>query len=146
MIKKYTAVSSKPERELKDIAISLFNGEIYTSFSINENERHHMSQVFMPLLFMGPREPFTGDVDVARLRANRIWELLEKDDEEKTYKEEFLPSIGLVYEYFSAGTAPRCINGMPIFFSCRFLNLEDTDKLRDYYEQYTKIRETADKF
>ena len=142
----YKAVSSKTERELKDIAIAIYNNEVYTSFSIRESERSHMSMVFMPLMFMGPRAPFDGDTDTARLRANRIWEILEKDEDDRSYKEDFLPSIGLVYEYFSAGTAPRSINGMPIFFSCKFLNLEDTDKLRDFYDQYCKIRETADNF
>ena len=147
---KYKAVVNKTERELKDIAIALYNNDIYTYFQIGDLDRHHISMVFMPLMFMGPHPPFSGDIDTARLRANRIWELLDKDEEERAYKEDFLPSIGLVYEYYSTdgnhNTFPRSLNGMPLFHSCRFLNLEDTDKLRDYYEQYIKIRKEADNF
>ena len=41
---------------------------------------------------------------------------------------------------------PMAVNGKPTFFSGRFLNIEDTKKMFDYYNQYKEIREKADNF
>lgn len=151
---KYTPVQSKTEKELKKLAIDIYDNKVYTNFMIPERERHHTKTVFMPLLFSGPHTPYSGndsDIGVAKQRVNRIWEVLEEDEEIRSYEEDFIPSIGMIYEYYANengghNTMPRSLNGMPIFNSCRFLNLEDTDKIRDYFEQYVKIRKEADNF
>ncbi len=46
---------------------------------------------------------------------------------DKVSKEE-IQNIRVVYEYLSEA-GPRSINRMPIFFSCRFIHKDDTEKL-----------------
>lgn len=68
--------------------------------------------VFMPLIFM--RKEF-----IEKLKAN---------------------PPGMIYEYFSEA-GPRSINGMPIFWSFRMINIEDTKKV---IERYNKIKHAVE--
>jgi len=87
---------SRPESELKQIAIDLQVGHIFSDRHMNEYDRKNLGMVFMVILFMDP-------------------------------KDFYIPtSIGLVYEYMSKAM-PRGVNGMPMFTSCHFLNVEDTN-------------------
>jgi hypothetical protein len=53
--------------------------------------------------------------------------------------EEQIPKdIGLIYEYMSEA-APRSINGNPMFFSARFLNNEETDKVKLYLNELKEL-------
>lgn len=152
---KFEPIGNKTEEELKKIAKDIFNDKVFTIFQIPEAQRASMCKmVFMPLLFMGPSCPYQISSDDPNYkiyeRENKIWEILHKDEEERQFKELYMPSIGLVYAYYvengNHNTSPRSINGFPIFTSCRFLNPEDTDKLRDYLDEYAKLRETIDNF
>lgn len=148
---KYS-IPNQTDEYIKQLSKDIYNDKIFTSYMIPENQREAMlKMVFMPLLFLGPQKPFTSNVGKAESRENRIWELLDEDDEIEDYNKNFLAKIGIIYEYYcdengSHNTFGRSINGMPSFQSFRVLNIEDTDKLRDYYEQYSKIREEADNF
>ncbi len=44
---------------------------------------------------------------------------------------EVVKELGLIFEYYDK-SAPRSINGYPIFFSCQLLNIEDAKKMFDY--------------
>jgi hypothetical protein len=149
---KYQPVPKQTDEFIKQLAKDIYNGKVFTAFMIPENQRAEMiKMVFMPLLFMGPQHPHNTDVNTAKLRDNKIWEILEQDQEIEDYNTKFISSIGMVYEYYadehgSLNTFPRGLNGFPMFHSCRMLNLEDTEKLRGFYEQYSKIREQADNF
>lgn len=48
---------------------------------------------------------------------------------------------GMIYEYMEKA-GPMSINGMPIFFSFRFLNQEDSKKV---FDKYNKIKEAVEK-
>lgn len=149
---KYEPIPDRPEEFIKNLAKDIFNDKVFTAFMIPEAQRQHMlPMVFMPLLFMGPRKPHDREDMTALLRENKIYEILEEDEEKEAYETKFLPSIGLVYEYYADengnhNSLPRSINGFPSFMSCQFLNLQDTDKLRDFYEKYAEIRKQADNF
>lgn len=58
----------------------------------------------------------------------------------KDRTEEELKDIGIVYEYMSAA-GPMAHNGMPIFFSCRFLNVSEMKRMEAYYEKYKMLKE-----
>lgn len=42
-----------------------------------------------------------------------------------------LEDIGLIFEYYNASMGGRAINGYPIFFSCQYLNREDTEIVKE---------------
>jgi len=87
---------SRPESELKQIAIALQAGHIFTNRHMSEYDQKNLGMVFMILLFMDQ-------------------------------KDFYIPtSIGLVYEYYSKAMQ-RSVNGMPMFTSCHFLNIKDTE-------------------
>ena len=50
-------------------------------------------------------------------------------------------SPGLIYEYMDKAL-PKSINGMPMFLSFRFLSIEETKKVFDFY---TKIIDAVEK-
>lgn len=54
---------------------------------------------------------------------------------------EDLNNIGTMYEYLSEAS-PRSLNGMPIFFSLRLLNWDDTRTLQKYYLQVKAAMES----
>ena len=103
---------------------------------------------FYPLLLGGPRQPFDSDGDnddIAKLRANRIWKILDKEAEEKAYSEDFIGSIGLVYEFLGK-ELPQYLNGKPIFTSCHLVNHGDTEKIFEFHKTYKELREQTDNF
>lgn len=119
----------------------------------------------MPMLFMGPKKPTppkypSENKDLQGQRDNKIYDLVQRESDQKEYErllaeypyqleyyEEYLKTIGFVYEYYSSGNiSPMAINGKPIFMSMRILNVIDTEKMFEYYEQYKQIREKADNF
>jgi len=94
------------DEELKQFAVDLFEGKIFTSARIPEAEAATiLPSVFMPLFFM--------DED------------LRKD---------FVESKPvLVFEYLSKA-GPRSINGYPMFTSMQFLNEEEYNKMKITYD------------
>ncbi len=154
-------IKSQPDEDLKQIAKDLYNGLIYCD---RQCQPHEISQRFMVLLFMGPTRPTepkypSEDKDVQGKRDNVLYDLVQREADQnkyeedvklydlayKMYQEEYLKSIGFIYEFLSQAM-PRGINGGPMFMSARFLNREDSEKMFKYYEQYKEIREKADNF
>ncbi len=125
---------------LKKIAIDIYNNEIFCDRHISQSNL--VASVFMPLIFMAPHSKKSDST--SENRDSIIYDLLEKEIEEKYYKE-FIPKIGLIYEYLSERMS-QSINGLPIFFSCRFLSQGDTKKMFEFYEKYKELRESIDNF
>lgn len=160
-IKNKWVIPSHSDDDLKQIAKDIFNGKIYTDRHCNSNE---ITQRFMVLLFMGPKKPekpkhpnIPGTIE--NDRDNAIYDLIQLDKdiitykeniklyniEKKVYQDEYLPSIGLIYEYMDqAGNLS--FNGGPMFMSLRLLNKADTEKMFGYYEQYKELRKNVDNF
>jgi len=63
----------------------------------------------------------------------------------KYYKENYLTSIGLIYEYLTEAGLMG-LNGGPMFTSLRLLNKEDAEKMFSFYETYKELREKVDSF
>lgn len=91
MVNKLTA------DDLKQLALDIHHGKVFTDRHINPPSREELQFVFMPLAF-GAFGQMT---------------------------EEEVKDIGLMYEYVSEA-GPRSHNGMPCFFSFRILNREQT--------------------
>ena len=130
---------SLSDDDLKKIAKDLFNGDIYTDRHCREYE---ILQRFLPLIFMAPGK--SSSSDTSEKRDDVIYEIIEREIEEKYYKE-FVSRIGLIFEYLDK-CGPTSLNGGPVFFSCRFLTKEDTIKMFDYYDKYKTLRESVDNF
>ena len=95
---------SRSKEELKQIAVDMHAGRIFSSDHFHERELQQMLPlVFMCLMFGG-----------AELRT---W---LKDNK-----------INLVYEYMSEA-GPRMINGNPVFASVKFLNEDDHKTVREF--------------
>lgn len=155
-------IKSIKDEDLKEIAKDLYNGLIFTDRHCSASD--NASLIFMPLLFMGPKSPSKPSHpnkpdSTENSRDNAIYDVIQRDEDQlkyeedlKLYKEElkcfneqYLTSIGLVFEYLSAA-GPTSVNGKPSFFSMRLLNIDDTKKMFEYYEKYKSIREEVDKF
>lgn len=161
MIEDWGPIKSQSDDTLKQVAKDLYNGVIYTDRHCRGND---VMSCFMILLLMGPKAPTapkypSDNKDTQGNRDNAIFDIIDRDAEQvkyendmawyeveyEYYRENMLKSIGLVYEYLDKA-GPMSVNGMPNFFSCRFLNIEDTKKMFEYYETYKEIREKADNF
>jgi hypothetical protein len=157
---EWGAIESQPKDKLKEIAMDLYNGKIYC----DRHSGNMTTSVFMVLMFMGPKKPNTPSYpndgnSVAENRDNNIYDVLQREKDQKKYEEdlkdyklakkiykkEYLTSIGFIYEYLTEAV-PMSVNGQPIFYSARFLNKQDTEKMFKYYEKYKKIREEVDNF
>ena len=153
----------KTDEELKQIAKDLYNNKIFCDRHLSQYDR--IESHFMVILFMGPKKPEpptypSDDSNLQGSRDNKLYDLVQRESDQKEYEKklteypyeleyynEYLKNIGMVYEYLDVGkNSPMCVNGKPVFFSSRFLNVEDTKKMFEYFEQYKSIREQADNF
>ncbi len=107
-------MENKTPEELKQIAVDLFHGKIYTDRHIPKNELNGMLTVFRPLGFMKP-------------------EALKK-------MQDAMP--GMIYEYLDKA-APRCINGMPSFLSCQMLSQDDTKTVLEMNKKLEEAQKEA---
>jgi hypothetical protein len=154
---------NKTDDELKQIAKDLYNSKIFCDRHLSDYDS--MESHFMVILFMGPKEPKaphypSDDSNLQGSRDNKLYDLIQREADQKEYEKklveydqeleyynEYLKTIGMVYEYWDSGqTSPMSINGKPVFFSARFLNIGDTEKMFTYFEQYKSIREKIDNF
>lgn len=95
----------KNEKNLKQLAIDIQAGRVFTSQHIPEARRGtDISLVFMPLAFM------------------------KKKDIEKLQEQE----VEVVYEYLEKNTSKMAINGMPMFGSCGFLTKQEWKTVVEY--------------
>ena len=100
----------KTDKELKDLAVDLYEGRIFTD-RFHLNNPREIGIVFMPIGLGGFG---------------------------KKTKEE-IADIAMVYEYLDQA-GPTSINGHPIFGSCWFLNRKEFDVLWKYYEKYRDMK------
>ena len=145
--------ANNTDEDLKKLAKDIYNGLVFTDRNCPNN--NDIQSVFMVLMLMGPKSPTSPseDKDTQGKRDNLIYDLIQREEDQKIYEyeevfyKEYLGKVGMVYEYLdSKNMSPMSVNGLPCFFSCRFLSKEDTDKMLEFYKQYREIRETADNF
>lgn len=110
---KPKSIPSLPEQELAQLAKDIATNLVFTSDHIpREQWDNTLGMVFMPIVLGAFSE----------------------------YSEEARKDIGMVYEYYDKA-GPRSINGYPIFFSFRIVNVKDRLVV---WEKYEKIREVLD--
>lgn len=158
--KKWNKIPNRTDAFLKKISVDLYNNKIFCDRNCKSEE---ICSVFMAILFLGPKCPtepslnLSGDISEKRDQTidylDTIDEIENKYDKEmeiyenavKFYNENFVNSIGLMYEYLDKSTQ-LSINGNPTFYSLQLLNIEDTEKMFKYYEDYKNKREEIDLF
>jgi len=96
----------KTDEELKEIAMGINSGTIFTDRHIPENQKNMLPMVFMVISLM----------------------------DEKARKKWIASEPGMIYEYLSAAS-PRGVNGLPSFFSMRILTKDETQKVIDYMDK-----------
>lgn len=99
----------RTDREIKELALGIYKGEIFTSLQIRENDTYLLSTIFMPLMFMDKEQ-------------------IDKMEKHKAY---------MFYANMSEA-GPRAINGYPIFMSMNYINEEDCKKVLEKYEVIKK--------
>lgn len=110
MDSKESTYTNKSYKELKELAVDLAEGKIFSNLHLGE--QHHMFQsVFMVMVFMKQE-------DIDQMIAN---------------------DIHFFYEYMNQA-GPMSINGMPNFFSVRMLNKKDFHDMWIEYEKYVAMR------
>lgn len=122
------------DNALKQIAKDMYNNVIFSSLFLPEHDQYLISSIFMAFTLMGP------GMDGKDERERGIGSILEQE-----HYENWLKQIGMIYENMSEA-GPRGINGYPMFMSCKFIDIEDTKKVIEFYNQYREIREKADNF
>lgn len=88
--------ASKSPSELRQLAMDIANGHVFTSRHIREHDLDKIGMIFMPILFM-------------------------TSEQHEEWKE---TGVTLIYEYNSKA-GPRSVNGYPMFMSCAALNKTD---------------------
>jgi hypothetical protein len=119
------ARSRLTEDEVKEFALGMYRGEIFTELHIAPHDRNSsvVRMVFMGLALAA------SEMDPALQGA------LDKSPP------------GMVYARYHvdgrSNTFPRSINGYPIFNRCDFLSREDTNRVQDKFEGIVKALEGA---
>ncbi len=135
--------TTKTDEELKQLVKDIDKGIVYTDRHVPKHT--NINSIFMILMFMGGSDKKLSDT-----RENKIYNILLEQEREQYYKSigktheetmtEFYNSIGMIYEYMSEAS-PTAVNGQPCFFSCKFLNKEETEKFYVFYDKYVKLKE-----
>ena len=139
-------IPSVPDNLLRKIAEDYHNGEIFSNINCDS----YMG-VFLSLVTMTPQPPdkpvVPEDIDVVNNRDLIADFFIEEEnimnrynDGVKEYYENldsytinFLPSVGFIYEYSTKAIKTPDVGGLPLFFTCNFLNHSDTKKMLEYY-------------
>jgi hypothetical protein len=101
----------KTEKELKQIAVDFAEGKIFSNLHIDmEIDGNMLAMVFMPLA----------------LGAN-ISEQVESGE------------CFMIYEYLSEA-GPRSVNGMPIFFSMRYISKDEYIIMMQHYNNFVDMK------
>jgi hypothetical protein len=107
------------DEEVKQFALGIYRNEIFTEAMIRPQDKGLIGQIFLPLLMgfdhetIGAMEKSPPGMCYARYR--------DSQGRDQTF--------------------PRSINGYPIFSSCAFLSIEDTNRVQD---KYIEIKKTLD--
>lgn len=91
----------KTDEEIKEVAIGIKSGAVFTSNHVSDWDM--LPKIFISLGF-------------AAMSGSSIIKDMEDNN------------IVFIYEYMDQ-RGPRCINGLPQFFSCRMLNEEDYNRV-----------------
>lgn len=114
------------DEEVKEFALGIYRGDIFTELHLHEHDRTNPSIVNM--VFMG-----------------LAMSIPEMGPEERGAFEKSPP--GMIYARYRVNgrdnTFPRSVNGYPIFNACSFLSREDTDRVNDKYNEIVKALESA---
>ena len=103
---------ARDDKELKQIAMDLADGKIFTDRHFSLQEAETLAQmVFMPLALMDEQQ-------VPLFMAEQPH---------------------LIYEYYDKA-GPRAINGYPMFFSMQWLRKDEAATMFGYYEKLLEIR------
>ena len=130
--------------EIKELVSGVYDMKYFVS---QQCENHMISMVFMPIMFLGssPTEPSLGDNNqINRKKKLEHIEDLLTYERETPEREDFIKNIGMLYEEYSKA-GPRGINGMPTFFSCKIVSIEDTKRFHEMYTAYCDMREKFEK-
>jgi hypothetical protein len=101
------------EAEVKQLALGVMHGQVFGTWDVPKHDEQLIPSIFMVLSLMG---------DIARKELRRD---------------------GVVHLFEEVSKArPQAINGYPIFMSCRMLNAEDNDRLKNKIAQIEKALET----
>lgn len=155
---KWGKIPNREVSELKKVAIDLYNKEIFCDKYCDVSD---IPSIFIPFVFLGPEHPTEPSLNLSgslvEVRERTI-DYLEKEDELKKrydkelklyeeafkyYSENYLESIGFIYEYYDKSELGS-VNGYPMFFSSHLLNREDTVEMLKYYEEYEEKRKVID--
>jgi len=102
----------KTDKELKEIAMAIRAGTIFTDRNIKPEDQYLAGSIFIPLLLM----------------------------DEKGRKELVDSKPGMIYQYMSEA-GPRSVNGYPCFFNMRILSQEEMEKVLDYFKKIEEVFE-----
>ena len=97
---------TKNDAELRQLALDMMGGSIFTDRHINPNDKDVLPSIFMPLFFMNKEQ-------LAEFEAR---------------------DVNMIYEHMSKAES-RSINGYPIFMSFQFLDKEDTERLQPMLDE-----------
>ena len=101
-----TKTKIKTDQELKQIAMDIHAGRIFTDSHIRDGDQHMASMIFIPISLM--------DRDAMK-------ELAESKP-------------AMIFEYLNKALS-RSINGYPIFCSMRMLSCDENKKVCEYYDK-----------
>lgn len=135
------------EEELKILVKDVYDSKVFTSLHLGDYDQHLVTTLFMPLLFMGAAPTFpTPTGNIKRDRKNKLiyMDEYQKWVDETTIREEFIKTIGMVYEELSKA-GPRSLNGYPMFMSMKIVSQSDTKRFIEMYNKYVKMREEFEK-
>ena len=107
----------KTDEEVRELALALFKGEIFTSAHLRNQS--DVTMVFMPIA-LGCFSP-QGD--------NNAEKFIDEVNSRPVIED-----IAVVYEYMSKA-GPRSINGYPCFTSLSFLNKEDWKRVLEKHKE-----------
>lgn len=114
------------DEEVKEFALGMYRGEIFTELHIAPHDRNNGGVVRM--VFMG-----------LALAASEMDPALQGSLDKSP--------PGMVYARYHvdgrSNTFPRSINGYPIFNRCDFLSKDDTDRVQDKFEEIVKALDGA---
>lgn len=106
--------------EVKELALGIMSGAIFTDRSLGEHNNHMLGSVFMPFLFM--------DDD---LRKQTMKTLLPKGEKSK--------KMGMIYEFMDKA-GPRSVNGLPIFHTMHVIGPDDVSRVGAVMEAVVKVK------
>ena len=108
----------KTKEELKQLAIDIYKGRVFTDRQVKDN--NDLLMIFLPL-------------------ALGAFNTHDLDNIQKEAKEKEISNIVMIYEYMDKAMS-RGINGYPCFGSFHMLFKDEYPLLLEYYEKYSDLQ------